>query len=72
MTKPLKKAQKGDVCKIISFKDTKSKTETMRFGLSVGETVQCLANVGPVILGKNLITIAVGSNLAEKIYVECN
>lgn len=71
MTKPLAKLKKGDSCRIIQFKDTKSKTETMRFGLSEGETVTCLANVGPVIIGKNLITIAIGKNLAGKILVEC-
>ncbi len=71
MQKPLSNARKGDLCRIIRFKDTQSKTETMRFGLSAGETVKCIANVGPIIVGKNLITIAVGRNLAEKIYVEC-
>ena len=71
MQKPLANARKSDLCKIIQFKDTQSKTETMRYGLAVGETVKCLANVGPIIVGKNLITIAVGRNLAKKIYVEC-
>lgn len=70
MEKSLSQAKKGEICKIIKFKDTQSKTETMRFGLSVGETVKCLANVGPVIIGKNLITVAVGRKLADRIFIE--
>lgn len=70
MKKTLTQAKKGEACKIIDFADSATKCQTMRFGLCSGEVVRCIAKAGPVIIGKNQQTLAIGNNLARKIYIQ--
>lgn len=70
MNRTLAHANKGESCIIIDFADESTKCQTMRFGLSKGETIKCLEKVGPIIVGKSYQKLAIGKNLASKIYVK--
>ena len=70
MKKTLAEAKKGETIKIVECLDLTTKYLIMRFGLTIGETVHCLTKVGPIIIEKNKQTIAIGKNLANKIYIQ--
>jgi Fe2+ transport system protein FeoA len=70
MNKTLAEARSGEVIAIAGCLDTPTKCMLMRFGLAVGEVIKCIAKIGPVIVGKDRQTIAIGKNLAEKIFVQ--
>lgn len=68
--KILTQAMPGEIFEIIDFADISTKCQATRFGLSLGEIVKCLANIGPVIVGRNKQEVAIGKKLADKIFVK--
>lgn len=70
MKKTLAEIKNGETVIITDCLDIATKCMVMRFGLAVGETVKCITKVGPIILGKNKQTIAIGKNLACKIFIQ--
>lgn len=69
MEKSLTEIKKGEKCEIVKFNDEYTKFQLMRLGLAVGQIIQCLAKIGPVIISKNQQRLAIGHNLAEKIII---
>lgn len=70
MKKTLAEAKNGEDFQIIDCLDMPTKCLIMRFGLAIGETAKCIAKVGPIIVGKNKQNIAIGRNLAGKIFIQ--
>lgn len=70
MKKTLSEAKNGETIEITGCTDMPTSCLIMRFGLAVGEVIKCLTKVGPIIVGKNNQTIAIGRNLADKIFVQ--
>lgn len=69
MTETLDKAGAGRTYEIVDFDNLSTRVQLMRFGLSAGQVIRCLAKTGPVIIGKNRQRLAIGRNLARKILV---
>lgn len=63
----LKSGQKFCINKIPS----ELKTEFIRLGLCEGDELKCVSKIpdGPVVILKDLVQLAIGKNLAEKIEV---
>ncbi len=68
--KKLHELGKGKSAQIVGFADNPTKCHSTRFGLCEGQIIKCLANIGPVIVGKNQQTIAVGKNLSKNIEIK--
>jgi hypothetical protein len=61
---------KGKTIEIMDFTDNATKCHLARFGLAIGQIISCKSTIGPVIVGKNQQTIAIGRNLSNKILVK--
>ncbi len=70
MIKTLEDIQKGETCRIAKFQDRATQMHLMRFGLTSGQLIKCLAKTGPIIIGKNKQCLAIGKKLARKIIVK--
>ena len=66
----LNEAKAGSQIKLEKISDS-VRTNLIRLGLCVGDTVKCVAKVpgGPVVLEKGLQEIAIGQNFAKDIYI---
>jgi ferrous iron transport protein A len=71
MKTTLDKVEKGQKFVIDKLPDDDYKLQLIRFGIAEGEKVTCLDKIlgGTVILKKNRLEIALGSELAKKIKV---
>ncbi|MGB9663375.1 MAG: FeoA family protein [Ignavibacteria bacterium] len=71
MKKTLDKVEKGQKFIIDKLPDDDYKLQLIRFGIAEGEKVTCLDKIlgGTIILKKNRLEIALGSELAKKIKV---
>ena len=71
MKTTLDKVEKGQKFVIDKLPDDDYKLQLIRFGIAEGEKVSCLDKIlgGTVILKKNRLEIALGSELAKKIKV---
>lgn len=68
---PLNTAAAGQWLKIHSLPDGVVHAQFIRFGIHAGERVRCIERLpgGTIVLKKNRQEIAVGHQLAEKIFV---
>lgn len=71
MKTTLDKVERGQKFIIDHLPDDEYKLQLIRFGIAEGEKVTCLDKIlgGTVILKKNRLEIALGSELAKKIKV---
>lgn len=71
MKKTLDQVEKGQKFIIDKLPDDDYKLQLIRFGIAEGEKVTCLDKIlgGTIILKKNRLEIALGSELAKKIRV---
>ncbi len=71
MKTTLDKVEPGMKLVIDHLPDNDYKLQLIRFGISEGEKVTCLDKIfgGTIILKKNRLEIALGNELAKKIYV---
>lgn len=71
MKTTLDKVEKGQKLIIDQLPDDDYKLQLIRFGIAEGEKVTCLDKIlgGTIILKKNRLEIALGSELAKKIKV---
>ncbi len=71
MKKTLDQVEKGQKFIIDKLPDDDYKLQLIRFGIAEGEKVTCLDKIlgGTIILKKNRLEIALGSELAKKIKV---
>ncbi|NPV11542.1 MAG: ferrous iron transport protein A [Ignavibacteria bacterium] len=71
MKTTLDKVEKGQRLIIDQLPDDDYKLQLIRFGIAEGEKVTCLDKIlgGTIILKKNRLEIALGSELAKKIKV---
>jgi len=71
MKTTLDKVEKGQKFVIDKLPDDDYKLQLIRFGIAEGEKVTCLDKIlgGTIILKKNRLEIALGSELAKKIKV---
>ncbi|MCR4416931.1 MAG: FeoA family protein [Ignavibacteria bacterium] len=71
MKTTLDKVEKGQRLIIDQLPDNDYKLQLIRFGIAEGEKVTCLDKIlgGTIILKKNRLEIALGSELAKKIKV---
>ncbi len=60
----------GQEAEISNFLDTSIKCNSQRFGMFEGGKVKCIAKPGPVIVEISRQVVAIGKNLAGKIFVE--
>ncbi len=67
----LDKAKRGNPVTIMSLPLGEIKSQLIRLGLGVGDTVKCLERLpgGTIIIQKNRQEIAIGYDLAKKIQV---
>jgi len=68
--KKLSEISRGKMAEIIDFADNATKCSIARLGLAQGHVVTCIAKMGPVIIGKDHQTIAIGKNLSNKIIIK--
>ncbi|MDS1030171.1 ferrous iron transport protein A [Bacillota bacterium LX-D] len=68
----LDKVKYGQRFKIIHIPNESIKMQTIRFGISEGESLLCdeVIPAGPIIIRKNRQQLAIGRHLAAKIKVE--
>ena len=59
----------GQEVEIAQFLDSSIKCNSQRFGLFEGGKVKCIAKPGPVIVEISKQVVAIGRNLAGKIFV---
>lgn len=71
MKTTLDKVERGQKFIIDHLPDDEYKLQLIRFGIAEGEKVTCLDKIlgGTIILKKNRLEIALGSELAKKIQV---
>ncbi len=62
----------GEIAKIIAFDKSVSKANFMRFALYEGQTVQCIAKPGPIVIKENHQVVAIGNNYSKNIYISDN
>ena len=70
MTKRLHEIKEGSEIKLEEIAES-VRTNLIRLGLCVGDTVKCVAKVpnGPVVLSKGLQEVAIGNDFAKNILV---
>ncbi|HHW92748.1 MAG TPA: ferrous iron transport protein A [Firmicutes bacterium] len=68
----LDQARRGQVLQIRSIKEKNMRVQALRFGLTVGSTIQCveILPAGPVIVRRNRQELALGRGLARLVEVE--
>lgn len=66
----LNEIKKGQKAKIISFGKNICASNFARFALFEGQTIECIAKNGPVIIKENRQTIAISKSLSKKIFIE--
>lgn len=60
----------GETSKIIGFKDNDARNVSMRVGIYDGKTIKCISKHGPIVIILDHQTVAIGKQLALKIYIE--
>lgn len=70
MSKKLYSLTIGESAKIIGFKDNESRNISMRVGIYDGKTIKCISKYGPIVIILDHQTVAIGKQLALKIYIE--
>ncbi|MDR2681696.1 MAG: ferrous iron transport protein A [Holosporaceae bacterium] len=60
----------GNEAKIADFFDENVRELSEKFGLFCGKTIKCVSKYGPIIIENRFQTMALGKDLASKIYIE--
>jgi len=68
----LDKVKRGDLIKIVSITDARTKEQALRMGIDEGSVLTCAEVIpaGPVVLGLNRQELAVGRAVARNINIE--
>lgn len=62
--------KKGQEVRIEGFSENSVMCNMARLGILKGDIIQCIARMGPVIIKKEQLKLAIGKHLAEQIYVK--
>jgi len=65
----LNEIKKGQKVKIEGFSGDSVMCNMARLGILKGDVITCIAKVGPIIIGKEQLKLAVGKHLAKHIFV---
>ncbi len=68
----LDKVLRGQHVKIVAIPDEQVRVQAIRFGISIGSTVECAEKIigGPIVLVRGKQEIAIGRELSKRIKIE--
>lgn len=66
----LSKIKKGEKASIVGFSSNPVMCNMSRLGILKGDIITCVAKLGPIIITKNQLKLAIGKHLAKEIYIE--
>lgn len=63
---------RGQYVKIVAIPDEEVRAQAIRFGVSIGSTVECAEKIngGPIVLSRGKQEIAIGRELSKRIRIE--